>query len=117
METRLRWKRVCAIWIGMYPVNVATSWAITMLPWWGGIALPARSAIVVTVVAPLMSLIMMPAITRLLAPWLRRHPEHARRERRLRAVLDELAVAEAETVPLPVIGIARVAADRDRAAA
>lgn len=84
-------KKVLSIWIGMYPVNVATSWVITMLPWWGGVAIPARSAIVVTVVAPIMTLVMMPAVTRLLAPWLRRRPEHREREAELCARLDALA--------------------------
>ncbi|MGW9022521.1 hypothetical protein ACWGOE_13655 [Leucobacter chromiiresistens] len=91
MGERLQWKKVLSIWIGMYPVNVATSWVITMLPWWGGVSLPARSAIVVTVVAPIMCLVMMPAVTRLLAPWLRRTPEQGRIERELCARLDALA--------------------------
>lgn len=91
MGERLQWKKVLSIWIGMYPVNVATSWVITMLPWWGGVSLPARSAIVVTVVAPIMCLVMMPAVTRLLAPWLRRTPAQSRIERELCARLDALA--------------------------
>ena len=98
MGERLQWKKILAIWIGMYPVNVASSWVITMLPWWGGVALPARSAIVVTVVAPVMSLIMMPTVTRLLAPWLRRRAVHVQRERELCARLDALATA-LEPVP------------------
>ncbi|MEV8339668.1 hypothetical protein [Leucobacter sp. NPDC077196] len=93
MGERLQWKKVLSIWIGMYPVNVATSWVITMLPWWGGVSLPARSAIVVTVVAPIMCLIMMPAVTRLLAPWLRRRAVHVQRERELCAKLDALSAA------------------------
>ncbi|WP_053352343.1 hypothetical protein [Leucobacter musarum] len=91
MGERLQMKKVLSIWIGMYPVNVATSWVITMLPWWGGVAIPARSAIVVTVVAPIMTLVMMPAVTRLLAPWLRRRPEHREHEAQLCARLDALA--------------------------
>lgn len=104
MAPKRQWKQVFAIWVGMYPVNVATSWVITTLPWWGDVALPARSAIVVTIVAPLMSLIMMPTITRLLGPWLRRRAEYVRRERHLCAVLDDLAVAEALGAPRAVAG-------------
>ncbi|MEJ6488941.1 hypothetical protein PQI23_04310 [Leucobacter sp. USCH14] len=99
MGERLQWKKVVSIWIGMYPVNVATSWVITMLPWWGGVSLPARSAIVVTVVAPVMCLVMMPAVTRLLAPWLGRRTAHARHERELCARLDSLAAAQDDADP------------------
>ncbi|MBP1325905.1 antibiotic biosynthesis monooxygenase (ABM) superfamily enzyme [Leucobacter exalbidus] len=93
MDTPLRWKKLCAIWVGMYPVNIASSWLITMLPWWGDVTIPVRSAIVVTFVAPLMTFIMMPALTRLLAPWLRRRRAHVKSERCLLAALDAIADA------------------------
>ena len=89
----LRWKQALAIWIGMFPVNVTTTWVITMLPWWGDVALPARSAIVVSILAPLMTFIMMPTVTRVLRPWLQYRREHARQERTLVAALDARAAA------------------------
>lgn len=84
----LRWKQALAIWIGMYPVNVLSSWAISLLPWWGDVALPLRSAMVVTVLAPLMTFVMMPAVTRILRRWLRRNPGAIEKERSLLEALD-----------------------------
>ncbi|UOQ61442.1 hypothetical protein MUN76_05585 [Leucobacter rhizosphaerae] len=89
----VRWKQAFAIWIGMFPVNVTTTWVITMLPWWGDVALPARSAIVVSILAPLMTFIMMPTVTRVLRPWLQYRRDHARQERSLHAALDARAAA------------------------
>ncbi|WP_146120122.1 antibiotic biosynthesis monooxygenase [Leucobacter massiliensis] len=86
-----RWKQATAIWIGMYPVNVLSSWLIAQLPWWGGLAIPVRSAMLVSVLAPLMTFVMMPAVTRVLRPWLRRDARVIRTERSLLAALDSRA--------------------------
>lgn len=97
------------MWLGMLPVNITTSWMITTLPWWGDVALPARSLLVVSIMAPLMTCIMMPFVTRVLKPWLLRHPGRARHERCLCEALDRLA----ESVPdQPGAGTARVPAGR-----
>ncbi|WP_336992864.1 antibiotic biosynthesis monooxygenase [Leucobacter sp. VD1] len=88
-----RWKQAMAVWVGMYPVNVASSWAISMLPWWGDAPVLLRSALAVTVLAPLMTFVMMPAVTRMLRPWLRRNPGAIRTERSLLEALDSRAAA------------------------
>lgn len=84
----VRWKQACAIWLGMFPVNLTLSWLLTMLPWWGQVPLPLRSAMTVTLLAPLMTFAIMPVVTRLLRPWLRRNPGVIRSERALREALD-----------------------------
>lgn len=87
----VRWKQACAIWIGMFPMNALTSWIIAMLPWWGDMPILMRSAIVVTVLAPVMTFVMMPTVTRALRPWLRRRPGAIRTERFLLDALDSRA--------------------------
>ena len=90
-----RWKHAISIWIGMYPVNVGASSVISVLPWWGEMPVPLRSALLVTVLAPLMTFVMMPAVTRALRPWLHRDRALVRIERSLLEALD----ARAELVP------------------
>lgn len=90
----LRWKQALAIWVGMYPMNILTSWVISLLPWWGDVAIPLRSALIVTVLAPLMTFVMMPMVTRALRPWLRRNPGLIKKERSLLEALDSQAAAE-----------------------
>lgn len=90
MKAPLRWKKLCTIWLGMYPVNIASSLLITILPWWGDVSLPVRSIILVSFVAPIMTFIMMPTVTRLLNPWLNRRRDHLTCERTLVAALDQL---------------------------
>lgn len=84
----VRWKQACAIWLGMFPMNLLLSWLLTMQPWWGETPLPLRSAITVTVLAPLMTFAVMPAVTWMLRKWLRRNPGTIRSERALRDALD-----------------------------
>lgn len=85
-----RWKQSCAIAIGMYPMNLLTAWAASLLPWWEQVPLAVRSAAVVAVLAPLMTFLMMPVVTRLLRGWLRRDARAIRSERSLREALDAL---------------------------
>lgn len=77
----------------MYPVNVLTSSVISLLPWWGDTPVPLRSALLVTVLAPLMTFIMMPAVTRVLRPWLLSDRAARRTERSLLEALDARAAA------------------------
>jgi antibiotic biosynthesis monooxygenase (ABM) superfamily enzyme len=86
----LRWKQACAIAIGMYPVNLAAAWAVSLLPWWSGVPLAVRAAVTVAALAPTMTFLMMPLVTRLLRPWLRRDAKAIRSERSLRQALDAL---------------------------
>ncbi len=83
----MRWKQAVAIWLGMYPLNLLTTYAVTLLPWWGEVPFPLRSAIIVSTLVPVMTFLMMPAVTRALRPWLRRNPGAIRSERALREAL------------------------------
>lgn len=85
-----RWKQTCAIWIGMFPMNLLISWLLSFLPWWGDMHLALRVALLVTVLAPLMTFAVMPVVTRVLRPWLRRNPGVIRSERALNEALDAL---------------------------
>lgn len=91
LPSPLRWKQMCAIWLGMLPVNLMVSWLLTGLPWWGAMPLPLRSVLVVSVLAPLMTFAVMPTVRRMLHPWLQRHPGVARTERMLHEALDAQA--------------------------
>lgn len=73
-----RWKTAVLIWLAIYP-------SITFLLWLAGprIAswpLPLRTLALTAVLVPLMVFLLIPAIQRLLAPWLRpRRPSNAAR--------------------------------------
>ncbi len=83
-----RWKQAAAVWLGMFPLNIAVSGLASHSPWFEGLPLPLRSAILVSLMVPVMTFAVMPAITRMLRPWLRRNPGAIRSERALREALD-----------------------------
>lgn len=85
-----RWKQACAIWLGMFPTNLLVSVAFSLLPWWGDVHIALRVAIMVSVLAPLMTFAVMPLVTRILRPWLRRNPGVIKSERALNEALDAL---------------------------
>lgn len=85
-----RWKQVCAIAMGMFPLNLLTAWLLSALPWWQAVPLPVRSAVTVAAVAPVMTFLMMPIVTRLLRPWLRRDARAIRSERSLHEALNAI---------------------------
>lgn len=87
----VRWKQAVAIWSGMLPLNIAVSLLVSTLPWWGEVALPLRSLITVSVLVPIMTFFVMPAVTRALRPWLRRNPGTIRSERALVEALNSRA--------------------------
>jgi antibiotic biosynthesis monooxygenase (ABM) superfamily enzyme len=73
-----RWKTAVVIWLAIYP-------SITLLLWLagpriGGWALPVRTLVVTAVLVPWMVFVVLPALQRLLAPWLRPTPPKERRE-------------------------------------
>lgn len=90
----LRWKQTVAILIGMYPANLALSFVISTLPWWSELPIPVRVAIQVIVLAPLMTFVMMPAVTRIMRGWLTRHPGLIRTQQHLLDALDSLDPVE-----------------------
>ncbi len=88
-----RWKQATAIWCGMLPLNIGVTSVATQLPWWGHLPIAVRSLLLVSSLVPLMTFVVMPAVTRVLRPWLRRDPALARNERLLRDALDSLGSA------------------------
>lgn len=87
----LRWKQLVAIGIAMYPANLLVAWLAGQLPWWVELPLPLRSVLLVLLLAPFMTFVMMPGVTRLLRPWLRRNPGLIRTQRSLLEALDARA--------------------------
>jgi uncharacterized protein len=73
-----RWKTAVVIWLAIYP-------SITFLLWLAGPtiaswALPLRTLALTAVLVPLMVFLVLPAVQRLLAPWLRpRRPSNVER--------------------------------------
>lgn len=88
-----RWKQAFAIWVGMLPLNIVVSWFATRLPWWDEVPLALRSLLLVSMLVPIMTFAVMPAVTRVLRPWLRRNSGVIKSERALRQALDERARA------------------------
>ncbi|WP_156175063.1 MULTISPECIES: antibiotic biosynthesis monooxygenase [unclassified Leucobacter] len=88
-----RWKQAAAIWCGMLPLNIGVTSVATQLPWWGHLPIAVRSLLLVSSLVPLMTFVVMPAVTRVLRPWLRRDPALARNEQLLRDALDSLGSA------------------------
>lgn len=82
-----RWKQAAAIWIGMLPLNITASFIASKMPWWGDLSLVAHSVILVSALVPVMTFLVMPAVTRVLRPWLRRHPGAIKSERALQEAL------------------------------
>lgn len=84
----LRWKQAVAIWLGMVPLNLLLSFAVSRFGWWGELAIPLRSVITVTLLVPVMTFFMMPLVTRVLRTWLRRNPGMIKSERALLEALN-----------------------------
>ncbi|MBU3995806.1 MAG: antibiotic biosynthesis monooxygenase [Actinobacteria bacterium] len=84
----LRWKQAVAIWVGMFPLNLLVSLAVSQLGWWDELAIPLRSVLTVTLLVPIMTFFMMPLVTRVLRPWLRRNPGTIKSERALLEALN-----------------------------
>jgi antibiotic biosynthesis monooxygenase (ABM) superfamily enzyme len=73
-----RWKMAVVVWLAIYP-------CLTFLLWLAGPriaswALPLRTLALTALLVPLMVFLLLPAVQRLLAPWLRpRRPSNAER--------------------------------------
>lgn len=87
----VRWKQSVAIWLGMFPLNLLFAFALAEMAWLQSIPQPFRSALIVTATVPIMTYAMMPMITRVLRPWLRRNPGMIRSERALNEALKRQA--------------------------
>jgi antibiotic biosynthesis monooxygenase (ABM) superfamily enzyme len=64
-----RWKTAVLIWLAIYPSLTFLLWLVgpRIASW----ALPLRTLILTAVLVPLMVFLVIPAVQRLLAPWLR----------------------------------------------
>ncbi|MEK8226105.1 antibiotic biosynthesis monooxygenase [Oerskovia sp. M15] len=68
-----RWKQSVSIWLGFFPVNLAftllMSWAV---PRFGELPVLPRVLVTTLVLTPIMTYVVLPWVTRRLAPWLAR---------------------------------------------
>ncbi|BDZ55225.1 antibiotic biosynthesis monooxygenase [Agromyces marinus] len=69
-----RWKQAVAIWLGFFPVNLAFSLLVALLPWWDGVPLAARVLATTLVLTPIMTYWVLPWVTRMLRGWLAPNP-------------------------------------------
>ena len=67
-----RWKQAVSIWLGFFPVNLAFSLFVLLLPWWEDVAVLWRVLITTLVLTPIMTFWVLPAVTRAIRPWLQR---------------------------------------------
>lgn len=65
-----RWKQAVSIWLGFFPVNLAFSLLIALVPWWDDLAILWRVLITTLVLTPIMTFWVLPAVTRTIRPWL-----------------------------------------------
>lgn len=68
-----RWKQAVSIWLGFFPVNLAFTLLVTLtLPAWADLATALKVLITTVVLTPIMAYWVLPAVTRMLRPWLNR---------------------------------------------
>ncbi|WP_353826473.1 antibiotic biosynthesis monooxygenase [Agromyces sp. SYSU T0242] len=65
-----RWKQAVSIWLGFFPVNLAFSLLVALLPWWDGVPLALRVLVTTLVLTPIMTYWVLPWVTRMLRDWL-----------------------------------------------
>ncbi len=67
-----RWKQAVTIWLGFFPVNLLASWLLGYVPGFEALPLVVRVLISTLLLTPLMTYLVLPAVTRMLRPWLQR---------------------------------------------
>lgn len=65
-----RWKQAITIWLGFFPISLLSGWLLA--PHLATLHLVLRTLISTLVLTPIMTYLVLPRITRLLQPWLRR---------------------------------------------
>jgi antibiotic biosynthesis monooxygenase (ABM) superfamily enzyme len=65
-----RWKQSVSIWLGFFPVNLVFSLLVAGVPWWDDLAVFWRVLVTTLVLTPIMTFWVLPAVTRLIRPWL-----------------------------------------------
>ena len=75
-----RWKQAVSICLGFYPTSLATMVLLGLLaPGVLALVLPLRLLVTTLLVTPVMVYLVLPQVTRLLGPWLRRPQRPAKR--------------------------------------
>ncbi|GIF05982.1 antibiotic biosynthesis monooxygenase [Actinoplanes siamensis] len=69
-RTPPRWKQAVTIWLGFFPVSLLSGWLLA--PHLTGLHLVPRTMISTLVLTPIMTYLVLPKVTRILQPWLRR---------------------------------------------
>ena len=71
-----RWKQAVTIWLGFFPVNLAFSLLVALVPVWDWDAVPLvlRVLVMTLVLTPVMTYWVLPWVTHWLKPWLERRP-------------------------------------------
>ncbi|WP_430591682.1 antibiotic biosynthesis monooxygenase [Humidisolicoccus flavus] len=69
-----RWKQAVSIWLGFFPVNLAATFMLGLIP--GFLELPLWTRVLATtlLLTPIMVYLVLPFVTRQLRPWLQRSP-------------------------------------------
>ncbi|MTG90683.1 antibiotic biosynthesis monooxygenase [Cellulosimicrobium sp. BIT-GX5] len=68
-----RWKQSVSIWLGFFPVNLAFTLLVgALVPAWDDVPVVPRVLATTLVLTPVMTYLVLPRVTRLLAPWLAR---------------------------------------------
>lgn len=82
-----RWKQAVMIWLAFFPLSVLSGWLLAPLT--DGWALPLRVLLSTLIMTPVMTYLALPAMGRLLAPWLHRRSGASREPRERRAARSE----------------------------
>ncbi|KZM76200.1 antibiotic biosynthesis monooxygenase [Cellulosimicrobium sp. I38E] len=78
-----RWKQSVSIWLGFFPVNLAFTLLVGgLVPAWDAVPVVPRVLATTLVLTPVMTYLVLPRVTRLLAPWLARPPRSGARRSR-----------------------------------
>lgn len=78
-----RWKQSVSIWLGFFPVNLAFTLLVgSLVPAWDAVPVVPRVLATTLVLTPVMTYLVLPRVTRLLAPWLARPPRSGPRRSR-----------------------------------
>jgi len=67
-----RYKQAVTIWLGFFPTNLLASWLLGYLPGFAEWPLIARVLLSTVLLTPVMTYAVLPAVTRMLRPWLQR---------------------------------------------
>ncbi|GAA5201306.1 antibiotic biosynthesis monooxygenase [Microbacterium jejuense] len=68
-----RYKQAVTIWLGFFPTNLLASWLLGFVPGFAEWPLIARVLLSTVLLTPVMTYAVLPAVTRLLRPWLQPH--------------------------------------------